>query len=91
MSVKNVTVADLALIELSKSGRTDAPREVLADLERRGFVAFDRAGRPSLTGRGSKRAEALKPCEPNLRAMAMSAATGHIPVRMGGGQAALRF
>ena len=56
MSIKNVTVIDLALIELL-AGETAAPADVLDALRRRGLIATA-AGKPRLTPKGRRRAEA---------------------------------
>ncbi|VTT99069.1 unnamed protein product [Gemmataceae bacterium] len=85
MSIKNVWAGDVALIELTRSGRTDAPGEILAELKHRGHLTLDKSGTPSLTGAGVKRAEALKPCEANLRAMAVNASTGRAPLMTASG------
>jgi hypothetical protein len=65
MSVKNVTGADLALLELL-AGTTAAPREVLDGLASRGHLTIS-AGQAALTPKGRRRAEKLKPIENDLR------------------------
>jgi hypothetical protein len=77
MSVKNVTVVDLALIELL-SGETAAPPEVLNKLLARGLLAMS-AGKASLTPKGRLRAESLKPAEHDLRLLFAGAAAGTGP------------
>jgi len=97
MSVKNVTVIDLALCELC-DGKTAAPKDVLDELRARGLVAVA-GGKASLTPKGRRRAEALKAAEHDLRRMfAGAAASGgaalHTDARcglhVGGGRAHFR-
>ena len=52
--VRNLHAGDLALIELHRSGNTDAPAEVLADLARRGHITYA-AERASLTAERIRR------------------------------------
>lgn len=85
MSIKNVTIADLALLELLKDGRTDAPPEVLADLAARGYV-IARAGKPRLTGKGSRRAERLRPMENEMRLMFAAGKDAPLTAPGSGGQ-----
>lgn len=68
MSVKNVTVNDLALIELADAGKTGAPPEVLERLRASGHLVLTAAG-VKLTSKGSRRAERLKPFEHDMRLM----------------------
>jgi hypothetical protein len=79
MSVKNVQVNDIAILELFRTGRTSAPRPVLDYHRRRGRVIF-RNGIPLLTVAGVERAAALKGCEGNLRARAEAVAAGRSPL-----------
>jgi hypothetical protein len=75
MSVKDVTGADLALIELATGGKTGAPADVLQKLQARGHVILT-AGRPALSPKGKRRAARLKPMEHDLRLMFAPAAAG---------------
>jgi hypothetical protein len=61
--IENIHVGDIALIEILAEGRTDAPREIMDELRRRGHL--DRKGR--LTAAGRRRARALKDSEASLR------------------------
>ena len=97
MSVKNVTVIDLALIELL-SGETAAPSAVLDKLRARGLIATV-GGRSQLTPKGRRRAEALRPHEHDMRLMAGDAAgwsgvsvrtVGGCGLHVGGGRAFIR-
>ena len=79
MSIKNVGVEDLALIELLNNGKTDAPHSVMQYHDRLGHVDLvERGGKRvwALTERGRKRAIALRACEQQLRQRAANAATG---------------
>ena len=67
MSIKNITVIDIALVELL-DGPTPAPGDVLQRLEAKGHVTLA-AGKPALTPKGRRRAERLKPLEHDLRLM----------------------
>jgi hypothetical protein len=67
MSVRNVSVLDLALVELLR-GETAAPKPVLKQLALRGYVKLE-SGRPKLTKKGRARAMGLAPFEHDLRAM----------------------
>ena len=75
MLVQNVTNADLALIEILTTGRTDAPRDVLNLHHTLGHVEIV-DGKRVLTAKGRKRAETLRGCEQGLRTEAANAATG---------------
>lgn len=86
--IRDVSVNDLALIELNSAGATDAPQPVLAQLERAGFLTLH--GGPKLTAAGRTRAKALAPCEGNLRAMGISANADRCAITTAGG-AALRM
>jgi hypothetical protein len=72
--VKNVTVIDLALVELLK-GRTDAPSSVLDQLAGKGYLTLSR-GKATLTAKGRKRAEKLRPFEEDMRSMARAHTAG---------------
>jgi hypothetical protein len=84
-TVKNLWALDLALIELFRHGRTDAPREVLAQLEFLGHVVVGVGRKLTLTAKGRKRAERLRGAEQHLRASAaaeaQARATGRMPLR----------
>ncbi len=80
MSVKNVTIIDLTLIGML-SGKPAAQKDVLDKLRARGLIAVA-GGKPELTPKGRRRAEALKPAEHDLRlAFLGSAAGGGVPLR----------
>jgi hypothetical protein len=82
--IKNVTVADLALVELLR-GATDAPVEVLRTLGARGYVALV-GHAAALTRKGRRRAEKLKDGEHDLRLLfAPTRASGGPPLRTDGG------
>jgi hypothetical protein len=93
MSVKDVTVADIALLELL-DGSTPAPEDVLQRLAAAGHVSLT-FGRPTLTESGRARAEKLKPAENDLR-RAFASTSGRAPLttdgasslHVGGGSAA---
>ncbi|MCE9562886.1 MAG: hypothetical protein K8U57_12650 [Planctomycetes bacterium] len=72
--IRKVNMNDLALIELSNTGSTDAPGEVLAQLERAGYLTL--RGGAKLTASGRTRAKALTPIAGNLRAMGARANAG---------------
>lgn len=75
MSVKNVTVADLALVELL-GGKTDAPAGVLAKLRAKGHVSI-MGGEARLTAKGKRRAQALRGAEHDLRLLFAGATAGN--------------
>jgi hypothetical protein len=68
VSVKNVTVIDLALVEML-DGRTEAPAEVLAKLAAKGHLTLTADGKPALTAKGRDRATKLAPNEHDMRLM----------------------
>ena len=72
--VKNITVKDLALIELAR-GSTNAPASVMQAHEGRGYVKL-KGGKWALTEKGRKRAEALQGSEATLRTMAVNSESG---------------
>jgi hypothetical protein len=82
MSVKNVTMIDLALIELAR-GDASAPREVFKTLSAKGFVKLV-GGTPKLTAEGSARAKKLSGLEHDLRLMFCGSSAGQ-PLKMIGG------
>jgi hypothetical protein len=67
MSIKDVTVIDLALLELLR-GSTEAPPPVLEELRAKGHLTIT-AGVPSLTPKGRRRAESLRDFEHDMRLM----------------------
>jgi hypothetical protein len=81
MSIKNVTAADLALVELL-AGKTEAPAGILTALDAKDYVEFI-GGKPRLTPRGKRRAERLKPHEHDMRLM--FGAAGDSPLHTVGG------
>jgi hypothetical protein len=81
--VKNVTPADLCLVELLDAGRTDAPPGLLRRMESRGFLSLTGSG-PALTARGRRRAARLKPMEHDLRLLASAKAGGKSPLTTDG-------
>jgi len=76
MSVKNITGADLVLLDLLNAGRTDASPAMLEDLESRGRIVITASGKPKLTDRGRRRAERLQDAEADLR-LAFSGTTAN--------------
>ncbi|MBA4187766.1 MAG: hypothetical protein C0467_07080 [Planctomycetaceae bacterium] len=75
MPVRDVWAGDVALVELARSERTEAPAEVLSELARRGHVKL--SGKTAkLTGAGRIRANALAKAEGNIRAMAANTKAG---------------
>jgi hypothetical protein len=75
--IRNLSVADLALIELLK-GTTDAPPAVLQEQRAKGYVRLTSTG-PELTARGRSRGKSLKGMEHDLRRM-FSGHAGDSPV-----------
>ena len=61
--VKDVGVADLALIELARDGATKAPWWVLSELKANGYVRVNYKGVPVLTDAGKTRARKLDGAE----------------------------
>jgi hypothetical protein len=97
MSVKNITVSDIALVELLESGKTDAPPSKVAELQKAGYVQMV-GGELTLTGSGLSRAQSLQRI-PDLRRMFSASASGGVQVlttdggctmHVGGGLARIR-
>ena len=86
MAIKNVTAADLVLVELLNGGSTEAPSELIRQLNAKGLVILTH-GKPSLSGGGKRRAKALRPNEHDLRRQfaAGGAGGGHPPILTVGG------
>ena len=95
--ITDIWTGDVALIEISDAGHTEAPPPVLAELARRGYLTLA-GGKPTLTSEGANRAASLKPREMNLRAMftpangnrATLTTTGGTGLRIGGGAAHIK-
>jgi hypothetical protein len=78
-TIRDIGPIDLALIELVRNGTTEAPPQVLGQLQAKGYLTLA-SGKPKLTASGRTRAEALKPHEGNLRTMAANTAAGRMPI-----------
>jgi hypothetical protein len=84
MSVKNITFHDLALVELLRDGRTDAPPSLISTLVRRGHVKTA-AGKLSLTAAGRSRARRLSRVKDLQRMFAMKGTGGVYQLTTDGG------
>ena len=64
--VRNINMTDLALIELLRTRRTDAPEDVLNHLRARGYLIVS-SEKVRLTPKGERRAQKLQDMESTLR------------------------
>ncbi|CAN5423193.1 hypothetical protein BH11PLA2_BH11PLA2_43930 [soil metagenome] len=97
--VKDLCGDDVALVELARNGKTDAPRDVLRGLRAKGYILL-KGSSVTLTASGRDRGVRLKDAEADLRKLfagsaaapgrkITTAGTGHA-LRIGNG-GAVRF